>query len=63
MNTKNLDAIKRMVTRLQAIKETDTIEFPNVLYNIRQAVECLQEVVAVYDAHTPTQDTEEVRTD
>ena len=61
MNTKNLDAIKRMVTRLQAIKETDTTEFPNVLYNIRQAVECLQEIIAVYDSEQ--NNTEEVRTD
>lgn len=47
MNTKNLDAIKRMVTRLQAIKETDDLEL--VDYQIDCVLEYLQHIVDIYD--------------
>ena len=60
MNTKNLDAIKRMVTRLQAIKETDWLVFDTVV-RINTAKELLQQIVDVYDKSSPTQDAEEVR--
>ena len=60
MDTKNLDAIKRMVTRLQAIKETDWLVFDTVV-RINTAKELLQQIVDVYDKSSPTQDAEEVR--
>ena len=60
MDTKELDAIKRMVTRLQAIKETDWLVFDTVV-RINTAKELLQQIVDVYDKSSPTQDAEEVR--
>lgn len=62
MNTKNLDAIKRMVTRLRSIRETEFL-FMDTAVRINTAAELLKEVVDAYDAHTPAQDAEEVRTD
>lgn len=59
MNTKNLDAIKRMVTRLQAIRETDDVEL--VEYQIDISIDYLQHVVDMYDSEQ--NNTEEVRTD
>lgn len=47
MNTKNLDVIKRMVTRLQAIKETDDMDL--VDYQLTCSIEYLQHIVDIYD--------------
>ena len=60
MNTKNLDAIKRMVTRLQAIRETENLSTPEI-WNIRNAISNLSDVVEHYDSEQ--NNPEEVRTD
>ena len=51
MDTKNLDAIKRMVARLQAIKETDWLVFDTVV-RINTAKELLQQNTTTI--HPPT---------
>lgn len=48
MNTKNLDAIKRMVVRLQSIRETEFLVIDTAI-RINTAVELLKEIVAVYE--------------
>lgn len=60
MNTKNLDAIKRMVVRLQSIRETEFLVI-DVAVRINTAVALLKEVIDIYD---PIQNnSEEVRTE
>lgn len=61
MNTKNLDAIKRMVTRLQSIRETDDVEL--VEYQIDISIEHLQHVVDLYEYDSKQNNSEEIRTE
>jgi len=61
MDTKNLDAIKRMVTRLQAIRETENLSTSDI-WNICGAISNLDDVVEHYE--TPNEENApEVRTD
>ena len=60
MNTKNLDAIKRMVTRLQAIRETENLSTPD-MWNICGAISNLSDIVETYDSKQSN--SEEIRTE
>lgn len=62
MNTKSLEAIERMVVRLQAILETEFLVL-DAAVKVVDAKRLLEETVQLYDAHSPAQDSEEVRTD
>lgn len=60
MNTKNLDAINRMVTRLQSIRETEFLYIPTFI-EIGKAIDILKGVAKEYD---PKQsNSEEIRTE
>ena len=60
MNTKNLDAIKRMVTRLQAIRETENLSTPEI-WDINGAISNLNDIVETYDSKQ--RNSEEIRTE
>ena len=57
MNTKNLDAIKRMVTRLQSIRETENLSTPEI-WNISGAISNLNDIVEHYETSNKENSTE-----
>jgi hypothetical protein len=62
VNSKNLDAIRRMVVRLQSILETEFLML-DAAVKVVDAKRLLEETVQFYDAHSPAQNSEEIRTD
>lgn len=63
MNTKNLDAIKRMVVRLQAIVETDGTIDAIYTYWLKYISEVLQNITEEIENGSKQNYSEEIRTD